>query len=210
MKLVKLKQLAALAGLAMVAAPMMAQLASAAPAGFMTHKDSKGAVYFGGTPNAELSVTVAGQSKTKYVRANACGLIVIKNSTTSPLPASFTVGSDSITVASLPTQLLPKCDVSTGQLEEARTVNFKTAYGDVVVVDQPNASLAMVYPSTSIKKVRMNACGFGKVSNSTTNPFGASVTFTPFGGSALTYSAIDTKPAWICSKDGTTYAPMTP
>lgn len=205
----KLKQLVALAGLSMVAAPMMAQLgAIAAPTGFMTHKDSmKGDVYFGGTPNAELSVMVGGVEGKRNLTASACGIATLKPSTTRPIPATFKIGVNTITVANLPTQLLPKC-LTNGQLEESRTQNFKTSDGTVVIVGQaPSASITMTYDDTIGRKVKMNACGFGKLTNSSTSPFAAAVTFTPAGGSMLTYGAIAAQYPWLC-REGVTYKPV--
>lgn len=199
----KLRQFLALAGLTVITAPMMATLASANTVSFQTYKDSKGAVYYSGASNGEVNVTIGGLPKTKNIKSNACGLSVLKYSMTSPTPASFTIGANTITTATLPTQILPKCSTA-GVLEEARTANFRTAAGDVVVVGQtPNASIAMTYLSDVIKKVKMNACGFGKISNSTTKPFTSNVTF-----NSAAYSSISTKPAHICGKDGTVYAPI--
>lgn len=203
----QLKKLSALVGLVVLTAPMFASLANAGTVSFTTYKDAKGAVYYSGTANSEVNVTIGGLPKTKNLKSNACGLSIVKNSLTSPLPASFTIGANTVTVASLSTQILPKCSTA-GVLEEARTANFKTAAGDVVIVGQtPNASIAMTYLSSSLKKVKMNSCGFGKISNSTTKPFGADMTFMD-GSNTLTYSSISTKPAHICGKDGTVYAPI--
>ena len=204
----KLRQFAALSGLSMIAAPMVASLAMAAPSWFSTHKDSKGAVYFGGSPSSELSVTVGGLTKTKNLKANACGLALVKGSTTTPAPTSFTIGANTINASTLPTQILPKCSTA-GVLEEARTSNFKTSDGTVVVVGQTaNSSIVMSYLASAIKKVKLNACGFGKISNSTTKPFASTTTFMPAGGSTLSYSSISTKAPYLCSKDGVTYQPQ--
>lgn len=204
-----LKQLVALAGLAMVAAPMVAQLSAvAAPAGFMAHKDSKGNVYVGGSPNSEVQVTLSGLEQTRNLKVNACGLAIIKNSSTKPLPASFKVGLNTITPASLPTQLLPKCGTN-GQLEESRTANFKTSIGDVVFVGAtPNGTIQMTLTDSKIQKVRTNLCGIGRITNSQTKPFASSVIFAPPGDSAKSYGSIPVKLPYLCSKDGTTYAPM--
>ena len=205
----KFKQLSALAGLSMVTAPMMASISMAAPSGFSTHKDSKGAVYFGGVNSGEVIVSEGNVPKTKNLKVNACGQILVKGSTTSPIPATFTVGSTTITVANLPTQINPKCNTTTGALEEARTADFKTSDGTVVLVGKTaNSSVVMNYLASVSKKVKMNACGFGKISNSTTKPFAADATFTPAGGSSMTYSSIPVKAPYICGKDGTTYAPQ--
>ena len=199
----QLRQFLALVGLTVVTAPLMASLASAGTVSFTTYKDTKGAVYYSGTANGEVPVTIGGLSKTKNIKSNACGLSILRYSMTSPTPASFTIGANTVTTASLPTQILPKCSTA-GVLEEARTANFKTSGGDVVIVGQtPNASIAMIYQSDVIKKVKMNACGFGKISNSTTKPFTSNVTF-----NSSSYSSLSVKPAHICGKDGTVYAPI--
>ena len=204
MKSNRLKQYAALAGSVMISIPMMASLASA---NFAPHKDAKGAIYFAGAPNAEIQVAIAGLPQTRNITANACGVAVIRNSLTRPVPATFTIGANTITTANLPTQLLPRC-LTTGQLEEARTQNFKTSDGSVVLVSQtPSASVQMLFDGSKIRKLKMNACGFGRISNSSTNPFGADVKFTPQNGSEVTYGNLPTQLPWLC-KDGVTYQPV--
>jgi hypothetical protein len=181
--------------------------ASAQIAGFTPHKDSKGAVYFTGAPNSELTVTMGGLNQTRNISANACGVATIKPSATRPIPAQFMIGTNTVAVASLPTQLLPKC-LASGQLEEARTSNFKTADGTVVVVGQtPSASVQMSFLGGRERKVKMNACGFGKINNSSTNPFTADASFTPTGGSAITYGSLAEKAPYLC-RDNITYMPM--
>ncbi len=198
----------ALAGLTLATAPTLMASAIAAPTGFMIHKDSKGAVYFGGANNGTVTVMVGNLPQTKNLKVNACGIATIRPSTTRPVPASFLVGTSSITPASLPTQLLPKCNTTTGALEESRTANFKTAEGAVVLVGlTPNGSAVMTYTGEKERTVKLNACGFGRINNSTTKPFATNTTFTPAGGSALTYSAIPTKSPFLCKND-VTYSPQ--
>jgi hypothetical protein len=199
----KTKQFLALSGLAMTAAPLVMQLgAIAMPAGFQTHKDAKGAVYLGGSPNSEITVTIGGVEASRNLTASACGTAVIKNSTTRPVPSMFKIGTNIINVANLPTQLLPKC-LATGQLEEARTANFKTSAGDVVIVGQsPSASIAMTFNEEKAKKVKINACGWGRISNSSTKPFTSTATF-----DSTAYNDIPTQTVWLC-RDGITYKPV--
>ncbi len=187
----KLNKFFALAGLVFAIAPTaLMGSAQAQIAGFMPHKDAKGAVYFTGAPNSELTVMLGGLNQTRSVTANACGLLTIRPSATRPIPASFMIGTSTITPANLPTQLLPKCGTN-GQLEEARTANFKTSEGAVIVVGQtPSASVQMSFEGGKERKVKINACGFGKINNSSTNPFTANASFTPAGGSALTYGSL--------------------
>jgi hypothetical protein len=203
----KFRQITASAGLGMVVAPMIASAVMAAPAGFSVHRDTKGNVYFPGSDNGELQVTISGLPQTKNLTANACGIAIYKNSATKPVPSLFKLGTVAIASSSLPTQLLPKC-LPSGQLEEARSSNFKTSAGDVVLVGlTPNASVQAVFDGSKIRKVKMNACGWGRISNSSTSPFSLDATFTPMGGSSSTYGDILNKTPWIC-KDGVTYQPI--
>jgi hypothetical protein len=182
--------------------------AIATPAGFTTHKDAKGSVYVGGTANSELIVVIGGVAKTKNLTANACGVAVFKGSLTSPIPTTFSIGSNTITPATLPTLLLPRC-LTTGQLEEARPSNFKTADGAVVIVGQPaSAQVVANYEAADNKKVKINACGFGKINNSSTKPFSANSTFLPTGATtALSYNSLPSQAPWLC-KDNVTYRPV--
>lgn len=77
-------------------------------------------VIVGKTPGSAVSVSLPA-AVTRSVTANACGFGVLKGTSTSPLPASFSVGTTDYTVASL---------TNAGTPPYCRTVNG-TPYGYV-------------------------------------------------------------------------------
>ena len=196
--------------LAGLAAPVFA-----APPGWTDHKDSAGNVYLGGTaPNGEIVLNLGNMSIKKSVRANQCGLAVIRTSATSPLPATFNIGATPVTVSSLTQRILPKCALVNGtyQLEEARTSTFKTIEGNVVAIAAPNATVEYTATGTVQKRLRANTCGFAKVSNSLSNPIPNTATFQAASGAtgfstATTFSSISTQTAWKCSQ-GSAFKPV--
>jgi hypothetical protein len=202
----KLKKFAALAGLPMVTVPtMLASIATAQSASFLPFKDAKGDVYMSGTSNSEKIVTISGLTQTRNLTANACGVAVLRSSLSRPIPTSFLIGGTTITPTSLPTQLLPKC-LASGQLEEARTANFKTADGTVVLVGQtPSATVQISYAASKDRKVKTNACAIGRIGNSSTNPFTAAMSFT-IDGTTIGYGDLPVNTPWYC-RNGTTYQP---
>ena len=149
---------------------------------------------WGEPPNTDLSVAVGGLEATRNLTASACGVATIRPSLSRPIPATFKIGAKTINTANLPTQLLPKC-LPSGQLEEARTADFKTAEGAVVIVGQaPSAAIVMSFADTKERKVKMNACGWGKISNPTANPFTGATSFRPFGATSTTMYSHDSNP----------------
>jgi hypothetical protein len=147
------------------AAPGFAQ---SIPSGLF--RDSNNHVYLmNQTPSAPVTLTYTDAVRTRNLTASACGTVTISGTTTNPIPATFTVGGTAIDVAALPTQLLPRC--TNGALEEARTANFKTAAGQVVLVGQsPNAAVQMSYSSPRDRAARANACGFVRWSSTASAP----------------------------------------
>ncbi|MGI0494303.1 hypothetical protein ACN4EG_21155 [Alkalinema pantanalense CENA528] len=179
---------------------------NAQPTGFTNHKDDKGNIYVGGANNGEVTIAITDAPKTKSLSVNACGVAIWRNSSTAAVPDSFTVNGSTINKASLPSALLPKC-LATGQLEESRSSNFITPDGAVVLVGlTPSSSVKADYLAAVNKVVKTNACGFGKLSNSTTKPFTASQTF-DLGSGPVSFSSIPTAPAWLC-RDNITYKPI--
>lgn len=124
-------------------------------------------VYISGTPNATSSVALGYVDRYSSRVAGACGEIRLSASSVGMTP-TIEVGSPGteITIASLPTQLLPSC--SNGSFAESRTENFKTPAGEVVIVGQTPASAVLLnIPRDTNRTVRINACGMGTLRNST-------------------------------------------
>jgi hypothetical protein len=205
-----LKRLTLLTGtLGLTLLPLISA-AIAAPIGFTTHQDDKGNVWFGGPNNGTVAVTIGNTERTRNLKADACGLIILRGTTAVPLPATFSVAGSPVNPATLPQQLLPKCSAA-GVLEEARTANFKTVDGKIVIVSTPNATPVMTWLADLTRNIKTNACGFGKLANSTTKPFSGSAVISIGSDTPVTYSNIPVQPTWKCdSKTGITYKPLVP
>lgn len=128
------------------------------------------------TAGERLSVTFPGAESTYNVTANGCGLIVLRDSTTRQLADLVSVDGAAIDQASLPTQLLPRC--VNGTLEEARSANFKTGAGEVVIVKSPNTVYKAVYAGGRDRSVTANACGFATIRSTSTLDITAFPNFT--------------------------------
>jgi hypothetical protein len=190
--------------------------AIAAPPGWSDFKDSAGNVYVGATaPNGEIQIEMGNTSIKKSVKANQCGLAKIANSATSPIPSIVTVNGTPITVASQTQKILPKCLLANGsyQLEEARTGTFKTIDGSLILAGQtPNATVEYTATGTVSKRLRANACGWAKISNSTTSPIPASATIKATTGavgfaSPTAFSSVTTGTPWKCTNN-TAFKPV--
>lgn len=158
------------------------------------------------TPGARLDVIFPNATTTAKVTANACGLVVIRDSATRPANTLVSIAGAAIDQATLPTQLLPRC--VNGALEEARAANFKTGAGEVVVVKTPNTVYDAVFSGGRSRNVTVNACGFAAISGTSAMPWSdaANKAFS-IGGTAYN---IDTLPAAnpepIC-RSGQLYVP---
>ncbi len=178
---------------------------------FKTVKDGKPTVYIGSrTANAEVTLYLSGVQRSRNVTANDCGLIVIKNSDAAPLSSLQSVGGQAVNLATLPTQLLPRC--TNGVLEEARTANFKTGGGDLVVVATARASLPAVYKGDATRKVKANACGFVVLRGTSTQPI-EGLTFRLESNPDATnhqVATLSTAPQDPICRQGILYTPDTP
>ena len=188
----------------------LAAPAIAAPAGWADFKDDRGNVYVGASaPNAEIKLELGGMNIKKTVRMNQCGFGKIANTASSPVPATITMQGANISVASLEQKILPKCVLIGGsyQPEEARTASFKTVDGSLVIVSTPNMVIDYTASGFVLKTLTANQCGWGKISNSTTNPIPMTATIRATAGAtgfatAVDYGTISQEIAWKC--DGST------
>ncbi|MCC5611531.1 hypothetical protein LC612_33525 [Nostoc sp. CHAB 5834] len=129
---------------------------------------SSAVIYFHGTANSSISADIGYVSKLSSKLAGACGEIVLSGSIVGTSP-TFKINSTTVTVASLPTQLLPTC--TSGSFAEARSANFKTPDGKVVLVgNTAGASATLDIPKATVKTVKINACGFGSFKGSDSAP----------------------------------------
>lgn len=169
-----LRKTAALTALALSTIPAFMSGASAQMVSgnstFKVERNGQPTVYIGEkAPNSDVPVTFVGADRTRRVAANGCGLITLRDSDTAPLSGLKSVDGDTINIATLPIRLIPRC--VDGVLEEARTANFKTGTGDVVIVKTPNTSYEAIFTADTVRSVRVNACGFASLRGSSTAPF---------------------------------------
>ncbi|MCC5668425.1 hypothetical protein LC653_32380 [Nostoc sp. CHAB 5784] len=129
---------------------------------------SSSVIYFHGTASSSISADIGYVSKVSSKLAGACGEIVLSSSTVGTSP-TLKVNSTTVTIASLPTQLLPTC--TSGSFAEARSANFKTPDGKVVLVgNTAGTSATLDVPKATVKTVKINACGFGSFKGSDSAP----------------------------------------
>ncbi|MEH2385671.1 MAG: hypothetical protein V7K14_07745 [Nostoc sp.] len=129
---------------------------------------SDAVIYFHGTASSTISTDIGYVSKVSSKLAGSCGEIVLSGSTVGTTP-TLKVNSTTVTVASLPTRLLPTCTGSS--FAESRAANFKTPDGKVVLVgNTAGTSATLDIPKATVKTVKINECGFGSFKGSDSAP----------------------------------------
>ncbi|OUL23969.1 hypothetical protein BV378_20265 [Nostoc sp. RF31YmG] len=129
---------------------------------------SSAVIYFDGTPSSSISADIGYVSRLSSKLAGACGEIVLSNSSIGTT-STIKVGSLPVTLSSLSTQLLPSC--TNGSFAEARSSNFKTPDGKVVIVgNTPGSSVTLDIPKATVKTIKINECGFGYLKGSDSTP----------------------------------------
>jgi hypothetical protein len=200
----KISRTAAIAGVVGLVLSSFGLPASAAVSVF---KDSQGAVYVSGlTPSSGAPVTFNNVPKTRNALSNACGLLVIRNSTNYPIGSTITVGSTAITTGTLTTETVPSCN--NGTLEVPRASNFKTADGSVVAV---GLTASTQYPityngSAQVRNATANACGFIRLTSNARFPLTGTISI---GGTSYNLSSVPTQNPPLC-RGGVLYNPATP
>ena len=129
-------------------------------------------IVFSATAGSRISVSLGNTDKSTARLAGSCGEIRIST----PASGDFTglkVDGTAVDTAALSTQTLPSC--VSGSFSEARTTNFKTPTGQVVIVGKtPGAAVSVSLPSATTRTVTANACGFGVLKGTTSSPLPAS------------------------------------
>lgn len=129
-------------------------------------KDSKGAVtVYGLAPNSSATIGLGSIPK-RQIRANSCGLVVIKPSTLYP---AGTVQVDGVAVdpATLPVNTLPTC--KNGSLLEPRPAAFKTSKNAIALTGKsPSQAYVVSYPNlTATQNRKANTCGLLRLTSVT-------------------------------------------
>lgn len=116
-------------------------------------------VYISATANSRVMVELGSIDRSTARIAGACGELRISIPSSGSF-AGLKVDGMAIDASALSTQTLPACN--SGTFAEARTANFKTPNGQVVIVGKtPNSAVAITLPSEATRNVSINGCGFG-------------------------------------------------
>jgi hypothetical protein len=171
---------------ALVSLAALSALSTMTPA-FAQFKDADGNIHFQTGLSPSQKVEYSAGELSRKITANYCGLVIVPVPTGASMPASITVDGTSVDTATLPTQSVPQCVNNT--LKEVRSVNFKDSTGRVIIVGKTaGVQSTVAYPGVpSLKSITANACGYARISNSTSNP--APATFT-YGGQSYTTATL--------------------
>lgn len=194
-----MKKLWALGGIASVLLPWVTTIANAAPPPAV-YKTADGEVIWhsGLSANQQVDVDYPNIPAKRKIKANFCGIVVVPNSATQPIGASLKVGTDTITVSTLPVQTMPRCENNV--LAESRPANFKLANGNVAVVGKTagiSYDVEFVGSSHS-KSFRANNCGFLVIRPTAALPIGSSIVL---NGTTHTVSSLVTEKEPVCRND---------
>jgi hypothetical protein len=121
-------------------------------------RDTTGATFIYGLQPGEPIQAASDFAPARYVTSNPCGLLIIKRSKTRSV-GKIRIEGATIDPNTLPIQLVPSCQG--GQLEETRSVPFKTATGDVVLPKVVNRRYQIsTLDRPPLRVVKANSCGF--------------------------------------------------
>ncbi len=165
-------------------------------------------VYFDGTAGNHIAVDLGNVTKTLSKVAGACGEVKISVPKGNSSFTGLKVNGTAIDYSALPVNTLPTC--KNGALSQARTANFKTAKGQVIIVGKtPNASVSVILPSDQKKNITINSCGIGVLRGIKGNTLPAA--FSANGTNYTLASLPDAGHGPVCKKatDGT-YSAYTP
>jgi hypothetical protein len=128
-------------------------------------KDGVTTVYVSATANSRVQLELGSVERSTARIVGACGEVRIS------VPSSgswdgLKVDGTAIDATSLATQVLPAC--TNGTFAEARTSNFKTPNGQIVIVNKSVGSgVAITLPGDATRNLSINACGFGVLRSTT-------------------------------------------
>lgn len=186
-----------LTGIVAIAPALTAVIASSSPAlaipyngatVYKTTADGIDQIIISGTASTRVAVMIENQDRSTGRIAGACGEVRVSSSTGDY--EGLKVDDTAIDVSSLPSQTLPSC--VSGSFSEARTANFKTPTGQVVIVNKtPGAAVKVTLQSDSTRYVTLNGCGFGVLRATSSSPLPSAF---KVGTEAYTTGSLTTAP----------------
>ena len=172
---------------------------------YKTTADGVDQIIISGTASTRVAVMIENQDRSTGRIAGACGEVRISSSTGDY--EGLKVDDAVINVSTLPSQTLPSC--VNGNFAEARSSNFKTPTGQVIVVGKtPGAAVKVTLQADSTRYVTLNGCGFGTLRATSSSPLPS--TF-KVGTDSYTTSSLTTAPgAPLCRTSNGIAAGYTP
>jgi hypothetical protein len=130
-------------------------------------KDVNGNLYIGGlTANSDVQLKFLSVRLSRTGVANSCGLIIIRNSTSAPIRNTVLFNGIELSKNDFPAGIAPTCrgsQVINPNLTQLFNINLN---GDFIISNaSPGATYSYSYESMRTRRVRVNACGFARVSN---------------------------------------------
>ena len=143
-------------------------------------------VYFSATAGTRIEVDMGESDRAAARLAGSCGEVRINAPSDGSNYSYIKAEGTSIDPSTLETKLLPSC--SNGQFTEARTTNFKTPQGRIILVGfQPGQAVAVATPRAVVRRATVNGCGFARVRSSSSFTLPASFTYE---GSEVTVASL--------------------
>ncbi len=116
-------------------------------------------VVFSATPGSRISINLGTSPRPAARLAGACGEVRISPPSTGDF-TGLEVDGTAVDASSLSVQSLPSC--INGSFSEARSTNFKTPTGQVIIVNKtPQSAVTISLPAAVTRNVTVGACGFG-------------------------------------------------
>lgn len=208
-----------LAGLiSLIASPVMAQLAYK---GNSVYKvvSPKNTIYISGTPGQILEVIIPGLPTAKVAKADACGVVKFIYSEDSQgygidLP-DLKVNNTSVALFSGINKGAYSCINGVPSFEYGESISNSWIEGSsnnfaYFYPFPPNTDVSITYTKQSVRKAKVNECGFARVSSTTTTAINSNTAFSVDGNSYSFNTISDAGVPPVCRTIGTTKVGYTP
>lgn len=178
----------------------------------LIRKNLKGDIIFGGLPNSTPEIKLFAVPISKTLVSDRCGLVRYKPSASKPVstPPVIKVASSGVQVGewqNATTTLVPKCSIVEGQ----PTITNGFSPTVVKIGDYfwfkglvPEASYKVEWNSEITKVGKVNACGVGRLRNSTTTPIAGTISV---NGQAINTGALTPSDEKVVCRGSVYYAP---
>jgi hypothetical protein len=168
--------------------------ASALPAMAETRKDALNNVYINGlAPGSSHEISLDGTPRTRTATANRCGVAKVSPSLAYSAATEIKLGMIVSDIPSLPVLVPGNCSSVNGiytSVNAPSATKFKDSIGAIYFQGlAPSSDQIVTYPELSVgRNIAANACGYIKISNTTSSPI-TSASVIRFNGNS--YGTVD-------------------